>query len=255
MKKQKPEIGLFLVIEALVLISGGCKTPGGDYGEIVDVKLPVPYCAPDEPAINPAPPIERMRSRHNDLVNNVKKNQNMVLVGDSITQRWESTGASSYYDLNVKYNHRITNLGVGGDRTGHVLWRLNNGEFPAGINPEFVVLLIGTNNLGAGDPPEAVAAGVGKIVTIINSRSPESKIILLSILPRGRDGGWSWILVSKVNRILETYDGFLNIKYYDVTGLFGDNGVPKSALYQNDYLHLSEEGYEIFRDFLMEVIG
>jgi hypothetical protein len=42
--------------------------------------------------------------------------------------------------------------------------------------------MIGTNN---GHKPESIAAGIGKILKILNKNAPLSKIVLLSILPCG----------------------------------------------------------------------
>lgn len=36
-----------------------------------------------------------------------------------------------------------------GDQTAHLIWRLENGEMPQKNKPKVVVLLIGTNDLGA----------------------------------------------------------------------------------------------------------
>ena len=44
------------------------------------------------------------------------------------------------------------NLGIGGDRTQHVLWRLDNGNID-GIKPKLAVLMIGTNNSAARTRP------------------------------------------------------------------------------------------------------
>ena len=53
-------------------------------------------------------------------------------------------------------------LGIGGDRTQHVLWRLENGNID-GISPKLAVLMIGTNNCGS-NTPEEIAEGVEAIV-------------------------------------------------------------------------------------------
>jgi hypothetical protein len=38
-------------------------------------------------------------------------------------------------------------LGISGDQTMHLLWRLQNGEGPAGLNPTSITLMIGTNDV------------------------------------------------------------------------------------------------------------
>src|SRR5205807_491305 len=76
------------------------------------------------------------------------------------------------------------NIGIGGDQTQHVLWRLDNGELD-GINPnpKVAMIMIGTNNLGNRDD-EAIAAGVTKIVQEVHEKLPQTKILLLGIFPR-----------------------------------------------------------------------
>jgi hypothetical protein len=59
--------------------------------------------------------------------------------------------------------HRALALGVSGDRTENLLWRLANGE-TAGLAPKLTVLEIGTNNLGFGHSAEATAYGVQAVV-------------------------------------------------------------------------------------------
>ena len=76
------------------------------------------------------------------------------------------------------------NFAVGGVRTSHVLWQLETGQV-AQAAPKVVVLLIGSNNLGiAGQEPEEVAAGIEKIVDELGEQLPETRILLLGILPR-----------------------------------------------------------------------
>src|SRR5262249_22800646 len=78
----------------------------------------------------------------------------LYFLGDSIIRRW---GATDYPDLLANWTSNFfgwnaANFGWGGDRTQHILWRLENGELD-GVNPKVIVLLAGTNNIGgvAGD--------------------------------------------------------------------------------------------------------
>ena len=69
----------------------------------------------------------------------------LAFIGDSITQGWEGHGKSvwdEYYG-----DRKAINLGIGGDRTEHVIWRLTHGNLGK-IRPKVAVLMIGTNNTG-----------------------------------------------------------------------------------------------------------
>jgi len=88
-------------------------------------------------------------TRHEGFVDLARKGGIAVLfVGDSITDGWrnEAKGAKAIWDREFA-PHGAANFGIGGDRTQHVLWRLENGELD-GIKPKVVVLMIGTNNTG-----------------------------------------------------------------------------------------------------------
>src|SRR6185437_912238 len=75
------------------------------------------------------------------------------------------------------------NFGIGGDRTQHVLWRLDNGEVD-GIKPKVVVLMIGTNNSGTNSADE-IAEGIEAIVKKLHDKLPDTKVLLLAVFPRG----------------------------------------------------------------------
>src|SRR5207237_9418968 len=76
------------------------------------------------------------------------------------------------------------NFGISGDRTQHVLWRINNGELD-GIKPKVTVIMIGTNNMGS-DSADAIAQGIENIVKVVREKTG-SKVLLLGIFPRGAD--------------------------------------------------------------------
>src|SRR5205814_10650591 len=101
----------------------------------------------------------------------------LLFLGDSITEFWTyPAGAAVWHEHYGKMKAAI--FGVGGDRTQNLLWRLQHGELD-GIQPKVAVLLIGINNLRAGDEPPQVAAGIKANVDEIRQRCPRTKILLL----------------------------------------------------------------------------
>ena len=95
--------------------------------------------------------------RHEAINARVKEGSvDLVFIGDSITQGWERRGKDVWTKFYGQRN--AANLGIGGDRTQHVIWRLNNGNL-AGIAPKVAVIMIGTNNSGSNTPAE-IADGV-----------------------------------------------------------------------------------------------
>lgn len=114
-----------------------------------------------------------------------KGEMKVLFLGDSITQGWETAGKAAWEQHFAP--HKAANFGFAGDSTQHVLWRVLNGECD-GISPQAVVLLIGTNNVRHGDfTPEQIAAGIRAILEALAEKCPQSKVILLGILPRGPD--------------------------------------------------------------------
>jgi lysophospholipase L1-like esterase len=125
--------------------------------------------------------------RHTDKLNEIAKSQgnfDLVFIGDSIVHAWELEGEAAW---NQHFKQLQTlNLGFSGDRTEHVLWRIQQGELDNFI-ATYVVLLIGTNNAGhRHDKPEEIAAGVESILQSIRQKLPQSTIILTAIFPRSR---------------------------------------------------------------------
>ncbi len=63
----------------------------------------------------------------------------IVFFGDSITEEWAGNGKdiwNKYYAPRHAYNY-----GIGGDRTEHLIWRIENKEFD-GVMAKVVVLEI-----------------------------------------------------------------------------------------------------------------
>ncbi|MGN6625758.1 MAG: GDSL-type esterase/lipase family protein [Tepidisphaeraceae bacterium] len=107
------------------------------------------------------------------------KPADIVFDGDSITNRWETTGKAVWAEQFAK---RAADFGIEGDRVENVLWRLSKGQVD-GINPKVVVLMIGTNNTGR-DSAEQIAEGIKKTVDEYLNRCPRAHLILMSVFPR-----------------------------------------------------------------------
>src|SRR5687767_8681847 len=127
---------------------------------------------------------------HAQLLEKAKQGRvDVYFLGDSIVRRW---GALDYPELlaNWKqnfYGWNAANFGWGADRTENVLWRLENGELD-GVNPKVIVLLAGTNNVGAQPRDEhgidEIARGIKAIVDLCLKKAPDATIVLTAIFPR-----------------------------------------------------------------------
>ena len=107
----------------------------------------------------------------------------VVLVGDSIMHYWEWRHLAKWSALTN--GRTVLNLGYAGDRTQHVLWRIEHGELD-GYKAKNVVLMIGTNNNSSDDTdPANVAKAIELIIARIREKQPGAQIILHPIFPRG----------------------------------------------------------------------
>lgn len=181
-----------------------------------------------------------------------KKDVDLLFLGDSITQGWgdNATWNRHYAPRNA------ANFGIGGDRTQHVLWRIEHGEID-GINPRVAVLMIGTNNIGA-NTPEEIAEGVKAIVTKLREKLPMTKILVLGVFPRGQSLARDFIaktesakvteIPGKINAMIAKLDDGKNVKYMDISKAFlnADGTIPKTLM--PDFLHLSDAGYHRWAD-------
>src|SRR6266550_6433219 len=139
--------------------------------------------AQDNPndAVIPIPRDANWMKRHESFNERVKQgNVDLIFIGDSITQGWEGAGRKVWEEYYAKRN--AVNLGIGGDRTQHVLWRLDHGNID-GINPKLAVLMIGTNNSGA-NTSQQIADGIKAIVEKLRAKLPNTKVLILAIFPR-----------------------------------------------------------------------
>jgi len=192
-------------------------------------------------AIKPVPRDANWTKRHEGFLEIAKKGGvDFLLLGDSITDGWRSKGKAVYTEHFEPL--KAANFGIGGDRTQHVLWRLQNGELE-GITPKLCMLMIGTNN--GKDSAEDVAAGITAIIKELQKKSPTTKVLLLGIFPRGEKPYVGREKNDKVNTIVAKLDdGGKTVKYLDIGAKFlaEDKSISKDIM--PDFLHLTEAGYK-----------
>lgn len=167
----------------------------------------------------------------------------IAFVGDSITARWRGN------ETWTKHwgSYRAVNMGIGGDRTQNVLWRLQNGELD-GYKAKVFVVMIGTNNLwGKNAKPEEAAAGVKAILDLIQAKQPQAKILLMSVLPTGEKPNPGRELRAALNKIIRNYAGG-SIQYIDVWGKFLESDGTISKEVMHDFLHLGSKGFDIWAE-------
>lgn len=173
----------------------------------------------------------------------------VLFLGDSITAGWGSAKVS-WQDHYGKYDP--ANFGIGGDRTQHVLWRIENGELD-GITPKVVVLMIGTNNIGY--PAAEIEKGDEKIVSEIHQKLPDTKLLLLGIFPRGAkttDGARDKI--KEVNTELAKLDDGNKTRYLDIGAKFLDANGDIQPEIMKDFLHPTPAGYQIWADAMQPLL-
>ena len=219
--------------------------------------LPIPTKAqdPKPAAIVPVPQTESWwTARHEHTLARVRQgNVDLLLIGDSITQGWDDEGRRIW---DVYYGRRrAVNLGFSSDRTEHVLWRLNHGEID-GIAPKLAVVMIGTNNTGARhDPPEETAKGIQAILTVLRTRLPVTKILLLSVFPRGASANDPFRrLNAAINDCLPAYTDNEHVFFLDLSRHFLDDRGRLSQDLMPDYLHPSGRGYQVWADGMEDMI-
>jgi lysophospholipase L1-like esterase len=161
------------------LIPAGC---------VLALSLLMPIVAAQEKtADNPAAKkLNRDVARHKEFLQRIEQSKGageVIFLGDSITNGWEGQKAWQEYFGSFK----PVNLGIGGDQTGHVLWRITEGHELDHLKPKAAVIMIGTNNTG-GHSAQQIAGGIKAIVEELKQQKPGIKVLLLGVFPRGNAG-------------------------------------------------------------------
>ena len=200
-----------------------------------------------------------------------------LFLGDSLTERWRGTlslGKEAVPRIAQVFRRHFGNealaLGAGGDTTMNLLWQLRHGILPKTLQPDVIVLLIGTNNLGRieCDAPSTLA-GILCLVWYLRQQRPSARLILHALLPRNEvfgDGnytlGTKWQRIQWINQQLRQYccipgsDGYdPYIHFVDHGAIFLTNATTIDYSLMKDALHPTLAGYELWAPLLAQDIA
>jgi beta-glucosidase len=183
---------------------------------------------------------------HLALAPAVKRDSELAFLGDSITEMWDEAVWKESFG-----RYRPVRLGIGGDKTQQVLYRIDHGELD-GLGSRVVVLLVGTNNFGLGEStPAAVATGVGAVLARIQTKLPQARVLLLGLLPRDeRPDSVLRSQIKETNAQLAKLATGDRVHYLDIGKSFLDAQGKIPTELMADFLHPTPKGYRVFANAL-----
>lgn len=196
-----------------------------------------------------ATPISRLetpwwRARHLAKLAEIEgRRVDLVWLGDSITQNWETDGPEPWRRFAPVWRHfygdrHALNLGFKGDATAHLLWRMQNGEL-SNLRPRAAVILIGANNFGHVHwDARQTLAGIEAVVAQARQRIPTAGLVLLPVLPAVR-GKWVARNTAELDRAMAERWGAGRVEgvtFVEVSGLFMKDGAVDRSQFLDDFL-------------------
>jgi (4-O-methyl)-D-glucuronate---lignin esterase len=216
----------------------------------------------DPPAGRAAPRAdENSKIAHAELLQKRSRGRiDVYFVGDSITRRW---GATDYPDLLANWNANFfgwnaADFGWGADRVENILWRLENGELD-GVNPRVIVILAGTNNVGArpgaAGKVENITRGLQAVVEICRRKAPNATILLTAIFPRN-DNMAVMPEIDRINANLARMADGSRVRFVNVNRRLADEDgrLFDGMMNERDKLHPTIKGYQVWADALKPIL-
>ena len=174
-----------------------------------------------------------------------KQSWETVLLGDSITHNWDVIAP----DLQKQYFGDVLNLGMSGDKTQNVLWRIARIDWQV-VAPKRIMLMIGTNNTGhsPSEDPENTYRGIAAIVRELRAKCPQAKITVLAIFPRAKEKTHPLRVTNDaINAKLPQLADGKHVFFRDISAYFLlPDGKTLNMALMPDALHPNKEGHRLW---------
>ena len=179
---------------------------------------------------------------------NLKYRPGTAFYGSSSIRLWDRL-----YDDFQPY--KPVNLGFGGSTLAACVWYFD--RVFASYHPHSIIVYAGDNDLGDGRHPEEVFIFFQQLVSRINSRYGNIPCYYISIKPSL--GRWDMVESLKfTNYLIENEISRLHGKWSFINiynRMLDKNGYPKKEYYNSDELHLSAEGYDLWKHIILSKIS
>ncbi|MDJ1470420.1 SGNH/GDSL hydrolase family protein [Xanthocytophaga flava] len=167
----------------------------------------------------------------------------IVFYGSSSIRLWGDI-AASFPDYN------ILNLGFGGSTLAACAWYFERVVVP--YHPQSLIIYAGDNDLGDGRHPEEVLLFLVALMEKASLSLKDANVSFLSVKPSIA----RWDIIDRIRYTNQIIQKEIHARsqwhYIDVfTPMLDANGYPRKELFQEDGLHLSVKGYQVWQ----EVIG
>lgn len=200
--------------------------------------------------------VDNWQAKHSALVAKASHTQaKLQFFGDSITE-FIGNGNMDAFNRNFA-SLKPENFGIAGDTTTGLFKRVNDGELNG--HPKAAVVLIGTNDVPTPKSAHDIAADIGRIVESIRKRDPETKVLVMGILPRcapnDPEKPDAARKIAQVNAEISHLDNGKTVRFIDISDKFRDaRGQARQDLLP-DYLHPNHDGYQVWSDAIKPVIA
>ena len=191
-------------------------------------------------------------SRYQDKNTEVTTRPKAVLFGDSITQNW------ARFDGQWLEQHNYLGRGIGGQTTMHLLSRIRPDVIDH--HPEYMVLLIGINDIARNNGYISVEHTFGNIVSIVElAQANGIKPVMCTLCPadeirwRKRVGD-PRPQVAQLNAMITAYATEHSIPLVDYFSALRTEDDALDPLYQNDPVHPNLAGYKVMEKALQDVM-
>lgn len=194
--------------------------------------------------------VKQTKKDNYTYLNEMAEREQLVLIGDSIIEIYNT-------ELFADYPLRVYNRGISGDTSDRLLERLQCNAL--NIQPQKLVILIGTNDLARNISVDAIVGNIEKIIEnskasgvvdlYICSLLPVNKTINASMVGRRKNSD-----IQAINAKLQQLCNKNQTTYVDVNTPMQDSDGNFDSKYTYDGLHPNAMGYKIFTDELLKRI-
>lgn len=234
---------LALAVGAASLLSFSLATVRAD-DDLLNLRVGTPPAGTNS-AVFPVPRVEWLVHFQHNLERTKQGNVDLVFDGDSITDGWQGTGKEVWAKNYAQFHP--ADFGISGDRTEHLLWRLDHGQV-AGLHPKLIALMIGTNNTGSNTDVQ-IAEGITAIVHEYQKLCPDAVILLQAVFPRSeKPTDPVRAKIKNINTIISKLGDGQKVIYVDFSDKFLQPDGTLTRDIMPDFLHPNAKGYEIWAD-------